>query len=132
MPVNLRQKAEADLSKTLEGDFGLPVILIDPDGNEITENVLGTTLKGQILYSTVRTDPETGEPIIVNNPVVTLRRNSLARVPVPGEKWLVRIPVDPTSGANPIDFIIDLDRSPEGGRDIGFIRLYLRKAEQEQ
>lgn len=132
MAVNLRQKAEADLSRTLEGDFSLPVILVDPDGNEITENVSGTTLKGQILYSTTQTDPETGEPIIVNNPIVTLRRSSLSRVPIPGERWLVRIPIDPTEGADIIDFIIDHGRSPEGGRDIGFIRLYLRKAEQEQ
>ena len=132
MTANLRQKAEADLSRTLEGDFGLPVILVDPDGNEITENVSGTTLKGQILYSTSRIDPETGEPVIVNNPVVTLRRSSLSRVPLPGEKWLIRIPIDPTEGAAIMDFIISPDKSPEGGRDIGFIRLYLRKATQEQ
>lgn len=132
MAVNLRQKAESDLSITLEGDFGLPVILIDPDGNEITQNIGGTTLKGQILYSITRIDPETGESIIVNNPVVVLRRSSLTRVPKPGENWLVRIPIDPTVGASIIDFIIDSDRSPEGGRDIGFIRLYLRKASQEQ
>jgi hypothetical protein len=132
MAVNLRQQAESDLSKTLEGDFGLPVILVDPDGNTITQNLSLTTLKGQILYSTTRLDPETGEPIIVNNPVVTLRRSSLSRVPAPGERWLVRIPIDPTEGAAIVDFIIDQGRSPEGGRDIGFIRLYLRKASQEQ
>ncbi|MCK5219318.1 hypothetical protein KAR10_07345 [bacterium] len=132
MAVNIRKLAEADLSKTLERDFGLPVILIDPDGNEITENLDETTLKGQTLYSITRIDPETGESIVVNNPVVTLRRSSLARVPVPGEKWLVRIPIDPTDGAEVIDFIIDPDRSPEGGRDIGFIRLYLRRTSQEQ
>jgi hypothetical protein len=128
--INLRQKAEEDLSKTLEGDFGLPVILVDPAGTEITENVDETTLKGQILYSTTRIDL-TGEPVIVNNPVVSLRRSSLSRVPAPGEKWFVRIPIDPTEGATIEDFIIDPDRSPEGGRDIGFIRLYLRRAVQE-
>jgi hypothetical protein len=132
MAANLREKAELDLSRTLEGDFGLPVILVDPDGNTITENVAGTTLKGQILYSTTRIDPETGEPIIVNKPVVVLRRASLARVPIPGENWLVRIPIDPTAGAAIGDFLIDPDRSPEGGRDIGFIRLYLRRASQRE
>jgi hypothetical protein len=131
MPANIRQKAEADLSRTLEGDFGLPVILVDPDGIEITENVSGTILKGQILYSTSTIDPETGEPVVINNPVVTLRRSSLSRVPTPGERWLVRIPIDPTSGADVADFVTDLGKSPEGGRDIGFIRLYLRKASQE-
>jgi hypothetical protein len=132
VPVNLRKRAEEDLKYTLEGDFGLPIILVDPDGTTITENIEGTTLKGQILYSTTRIDPETGEPIIVNNPVVSLRRASLARVPESGENWLVRIPKDPTDGATIFDFVIDPTRSTEGGRDVGFIRLYLRKAEQEQ
>ena len=67
---------------------------------------------------------------MVNNPIVVLRRSSLERVPVAGEKWLVKIPIDPVEGSTIDDFIIDPTRPPEGGRSIGFIRLYLRKAEQ--
>lgn len=129
--VNLRYQVESDLEFTLEGEWGLPVILIDPDGNEISKKA-GTIedLKGQILYDTIRHDTETGLPKVVNHPVVTLRRSSLARVPKAGEKWLIRIPVNPVPGAAIENFIIDPTRPPEGGASIGFIRLYLRKAIQ--
>lgn len=134
--VNLREKVEADLEKTLEGAWKLPVTLIDPDGNEITESANSPDplnplrLGGQVLYDIVRVNPDTGEEMVVNKPVVTLRRSSLSRVPVAGEKWLVRIPTTPDESATLEDFLIDQTRPPEGGRSIGFIRLYLRKAAQ--
>ena len=130
--VNLREKAEADLATTLEKEWGLPVQLVDPDGNEITQSFNDATLllRGQVLYDTVRVDPETGEPMIINEPIVTLRRSSLERVPIAGENWLVRIPVDPSESAAFIDFVISPTKAPEGGRSIGFIRLYLRRAVQ--
>ena len=52
---NLRELAESDLGTTLEGDFALPVELIDPDG-------VKQSLVGQVLYDTVEFNPETGEP----------------------------------------------------------------------
>ena len=119
MALNLREQAESDLSFTLEGAFGLPVTLIAPDGS-IQDN-----LTGQVLYDTIKVNPETGEEMVVNNPVVSLRRSSLDRIPLPGEKWIVKIPVDPSTTATLEDFIIDQTRPPEGGRSIGFIRLYL-------
>ena len=98
--VNLRRLAEQDLETTLEGEWGLPVILIDPEGNVISKKT-GTLndLTGQILYDTVKHDLDTGLPVVVNHPVVTVRRSSLSRVPKAGEKWLVRIPVSPVEGA---------------------------------
>ena len=51
--VNLRELAESDLAISLEGDFGLPVELIDPDG------VKYDSVNGQILYDQVRADPAT-------------------------------------------------------------------------
>lgn len=128
--MNLREQVESDLSFTLEGLWGLPVELIDPDGNEITLTVSGAPLVGQILYDVVKINPETGEEMIVNKPVVTLRRSSLSRVPEPGEKWFVRIPTSPSTTATKEDFIIDQTRPPEGGASIGFIRLYLRRAKE--
>jgi len=121
--MNLREQAEADLAATLEdpGDWGLPVILISPDG-EIQE------LYGQIVYDTRRFDPEIGMDVVVHQPVVTLRRSSLIRVPAAGEKWAVRIPELPSSTAAKITHAIE--RAPEGGKSIGFIRLYLTKAIQ--
>ena len=51
MAVNLRELAESDLAETLEGEFGLPVILTDPAG-------VRQTVEGQILYDTVILDPD--------------------------------------------------------------------------
>ncbi len=131
MAINLRQRAEADLKTSLEKDWGLPVVLISPDGDTIdTSENSGEPLTGQILYDTVRVNPETGEPVIVNNPIVTLRRSSLSRVPAAGEKWVVKIPVDPDPDADIADFVISKARPPEGGRSIGFIKLFLQKAKQ--
>lgn len=127
--MGLRAEIEADLVDTLEGDFGLPVELISPDGVRYTTsaNDPTQTLVGQILYDSVSQDAD-GNTMIDARPVVTLRRSSLARIPLDGERWSVRIPVDPTAGATIGTFL--LERAPEGGRSIGFIRLYLRAAEQ--
>ena len=130
--VNLREQAELDLGKTLEGVFGLPVILIDPDGNiqSKSANDPDADLTGQVLYDTVKTSPDTGEDVVVNNPIVVLRRSSLDRVPAPNENWVVKIPVSPSVTAEKEDFIISPTRPPEGGTSIGFIRLYLQRIEQ--
>lgn len=129
--MNLRERAELDLARTLEGDFSLPVELVDPDGNEITASINDSGgLRGQIIFDTVKLNPDTGEEMVLNSPVVSLRRSSLARVPEPGETWLVRIPTTPSVAAAKDDFVIDPSRPPEGGRSLGFIRLYLRRAEQ--
>lgn len=131
MVTNLRQRAEQDLALTLEREFKVPVILIDPDG--VTHDTSlndGLPIGGQVLSDSVKFDPDTGDQIISSNPIVTLRRTSLPRVPLPGETWVVKIPVSPVAGAEIVDFVSDSTRSAEGGRTIGFIRLYLRKAVQ--
>jgi hypothetical protein len=125
MSINLREQVESDLAVSLEGDWALPVELVTPDG-EVIDDIPGA----QILYDTVRVNPDTGEEMVVNNPIVVLRRSSLSRVPQPGEVWAVRIPVTPSTTAPLADFVIDPTRPPEGGASIGFIRLYLRKAKQ--
>ncbi len=131
MAVNLRKRAESDLGTSLEKEWGLPVVLISPDGEVIdTSENSGEALTGQVLYDTVTTNPETGEEVIVNNPIVTLRRSSLSRVPVPGERWIVKIPISPDPDADLTEFVISPMRSPEGGRSIGFIKLFLQKAKQ--
>ena len=131
--MNLRVTAESDLYRTLEhaDDWGLPVELISPDGVEYTKSANHPTedLKGQILYDTTVVNPETGLDMIVHKPVVTLRRSSLARVPLPGEKWLVRIPETPDPTATKT--LHHVERAPEEGKAIGFIRLYLTRAVAE-
>lgn len=131
--VNLRERVEQDLSFSLEGtDWGLPVQLVAPDGTvqifkkDSTEDLL----MGQVLYETIRVNPDSGEEIVVREPVVTLRRTSLNRIPAEGEKWAVKIPEKPSLTANLITYLLDESRPPEGGEAIGFIRLYLIEAGQ--
>lgn len=121
--MNLRERIERDLSFSLEGRWGLPVVLISPDG-------VRQPLTGQVLYDIVRIDPETGNDVIVETPVVTLRRSSLNRVPLAGENWIVEIPVSPSTTAAMQQYIMSPTRPPEGGRSIGIIRLYLQVVEQ--
>lgn len=128
---SLRQRIESDLARTLEGEFGLPVELVSPDGVTINTSVhTGQQLYGQVLYEYVTISPDTGEDMVVGNPVVTLRRSSLSRIPVADETWLVRIPVKPVEGAEMEEFIFSAGRAAGGSESIGFIVLYLNKAVQ--
>ena len=134
--VNLRERAESDLKHSLEKEFALPVVLTDPDGVKYDESQNSAdpsnpdALSGQILYSYVAVNPDTGEEVIVNNPVVSLRRSSLLRVPVAGETWLFEIPITPSVTADKVPFIMDATRSPENDDSIGYTRYFLTKAEQ--
>ena len=124
--IALREQIELDLADTLESEFRVPVVLITPAGKLLTKSDLtGEQLVGQVLYDSTSQDPETGMPIVVHKPVVTLRRRSLSRVPLPGEKWGVKIPSleDPSSLTT---FI--LERAVEDGGSFGFLRLYLTRA----
>jgi hypothetical protein len=129
--MNLRVLVESDLGDTLEGDWGLPVELIDPDGvvYKKSQNNPTEDLSGQILYDTVTRDPEDGAEVIVHKPVVTLRLSSLVRVPKDDEKWIVKIPIIPNPTAPKVAF--SLERPSEEGAAIGFIRLYLMTTQQE-
>ncbi len=120
---NLRELIETDLGTTLEGDFSLPVELIDPDG-------ASQSLVGQVLYDTTTLNPETGEPVTVNDPIVSLRRTSLTRIPEDGERWIVRIPTVPSTTAPLEDFMISGDHPLTGGGSIGYIRLHLQRVSQ--
>jgi len=122
--TNLRELAESDLATTLESvdEWGLPVELVDPDGVEYTG------LYGQVLYDSLKDNPETGGQIVVNKPVVTLRRSSLTRVPIPGERWAVRIPTTPSTTAALETFL--LDEASELGGSLGIVRLYLIRTAQ--
>lgn len=122
--MNLREQVELDLSTTLEGEFSLPVNLVDPDGVKYND------LHGMVLFDISRINPETGEPVTVGTPVVVLRRASLVRVPAAGEKWIVEIPERPSVDANKVQYVLSPTRPPEGGASIGFIRLYLQNVEQ--
>jgi len=128
--MGLRAEIEDDLSDFLEGeDYGQVVVLISPDGMKYSKSANDPTadLMGQVLYDSL-SQTEDGVAIIDHNPVVTLRRSSLERLPAANEKWSVNIPTGPRVDASRETFLIE--RASEDGGSIGFIRLYLRKAEQ--
>lgn len=130
--MNLRKHiATSGLKLSLEsGGFGLPVELIAPDGTEIKTNEVGDKLKGQVLYDADGIDPESGDLIVVEETTVTLRITALSRVPLAGENWGVKIPVNPAIPDVLTQFIVNTDKSLTNGRSIGFIKLFLKDAEQ--
>lgn len=131
--MNLRVKTNEDLEKSLEdiNEWGLPVELIAPDGAHQV-NKKGTTdkLTGQVLLNRTEFNPQTGEDITIDDPVVTLRLNSLDRIPVEGEKWAVRIPETPDPAAPLVTYMLTPDKSMKFNRSIGFVILYLQKVIQ--
>ena len=131
---NLRSTAEKDLYESLESEWKMPVELTSPSGIKQVYSANNPTelLGGQVLYSSRRENPETGEIIVVNQPVVTLRVSSLVRVPQAGETWFIKIPVSPIAGAPKHSFVFTPDRSPEHGTDMGFIKLYLQRISQDE
>lgn len=130
--MNLRERIEEALARTLEGEFALPVILISPDGETQDKLADETPLRGQIIYGLARLNPETGEDVVVDNEVVVLRRSSLTRIPKAGENWIVKIPETPSTTAAMVHRSLSATRPPEGGRSIGFIRLYLQEVEEQE
>lgn len=128
--VHLREIVESDLELTLEDDWGLPVVLYAPDGTKYDKSANDTTkdLVGQVLYDTRIEDPATGAEIIVHKPVITLRKTSLTRIPISGEKWIIEIPTTPEYAGTKTAFYVE--RPSEDGSSIGFIRLYLMAADQ--
>lgn len=129
--MSLRTRAIDDMKRLNLRDWSDIVELTDPDGIKYdTDNVTGEILKAvQILYDFQKFDPNTGEMVTVNEPVVSMARSSLARVPEAGERWHIRIPID-TGSTTLVDFVLSATRPPEGGRSLGFIRLYPQKAKQ--
>lgn len=130
---SLRRILERDMYDTLESEWKMPVELTGPDGIKqiYSKNNPTELLGGQVLYSSRRENPETGETIVVNQPVVTLRVSSLVRVPAAGEKWYIKIPTGTEPNATKQSFIFTPDRSPENGTDMGFIKLYLQRISSE-
>lgn len=130
--MNLRECVENDLSISLEGDWGLYVELINPDGEIINVNQnTGEKLKGQVLFGTLETNMETGETLMIQNPNVSLRISSLADYPTKAtykNGWFARIPLTPSLSAPLVTHKIA--EAPLGGESIGFLTLFLEKAAQ--
>jgi hypothetical protein len=123
---------ESDLGDTLEGEFGVPVTLVTPDGQHVSTTVDGRPLVGKVRWAQPEVNPETGVAVAVDNPAVTLRRSSLSRVPATGENWGVYIPKGPRNGDEPEFYTLDTSYAVEGGRTLGKVRLPLVKTKQKE
>jgi hypothetical protein len=122
---NIRALAEKDLSQTIEAEFAIPVVLISPAGQRITETINGKPLVGRVLWERKEINPDTGEPVIVPSPTVTLRESSLPVVPKTGEQWYVQIPSGPRPDSPMTHYLTDINAAVELGRSLGVINLPL-------
>lgn len=132
---NLRALAKTDTRTLNTTDWSLPIKFVAPDGTEYdTDAVTGEALQSiQVLYDFRQVDPATGEDRLINEPVVVMHRDSLARIPVGGETWHIKFPLDPDPTIPESqwgDFVLSPTRAPEGGRSLGIVRLYCQKAVQ--
>ena len=130
---NARALIEKDLHESIELEWKMPVELTAPDGTEQRYSANDPTelLGGQVVYTSKQENPQTGEVIVVDEPVVTLRVSSLSRVPANGENWFIRFPESPRTGAPMVSHVLSGTRAIEHNRDLGIIRLYPQKIAQE-
>lgn len=121
----LRSEISEDLADLIEGDFGVPVELVDPDGNVIKSPVWSSeaVLFGQVLYDRVLMDPQTGAAVLSTRVTVTLRRASLPRIPSARERWVVRVPSGPEETEISVSYL--LSQARKGGKSGGYIVLEL-------
>lgn len=126
---SLRSLMESDLSTLIEGDFGLPVQLISPDGVEQVYSVNDpeSLLMGQVVYDHVRIPqrPIVGGVVYSSRVCVALRISSLLRVPQAREKWVVKIPSTPSEDGAMVSYV--MTEAKRGGASGGYILLTLTR-----
>lgn len=122
--INLREKIVSHNKKFIEGKFGLPCILIDPNDG------VKRPYRGQVIYHTADENPETGAKLITDMAVLTLHRASLNRIPLAGETWVFGVPKSPKETAITEWYVTGDDLPPQDGSSIGFIRLYGTRTKQ--
>ena len=120
---------EEDAGAIIEDDLGVELILVGPDGSEYATSALDSEvpLKCAVFQESRELDVQTGFEHIVDRPVAVVRLASLARVPVAGEKWFVRVP------KSPLDDELrtyTLSGPPKPAKTIGFINLRLQRVVQ--
>ena len=130
---NLRVAVERDLADSLEGEWLMPVEIVF--GNGVTQKYMKNNpsklLGGQVLYYSRRENPSTGEMMIVNEPVVVLRVSSLIQDFIAGETCYIKFASSPEINAPVRRWVFTATRAPEHGTDIGFIRIYPQRIENE-
>ena len=124
--MGLRERQEKDLQTVLEGKWGTPVSVIYPNGEKQEFKAGSTTesLKGQVIYPRLVDDPDTGEQIVLDKYVATLRRTSLDQ-DINDQNYqsvFLQFPITNDTTSPKVTFSID--RPPEGGQTLGTVRLY--------
>ena len=124
--MNLREKSEANLAVTLSGPlWGLPVELTcQSDG-------ITRSYKGQVMFSYTKDNPDGGEPIIIEQPAVTLVISELVVVPQDDENCFVRIPNAPSLTAPLENYEVDKSEPPRKDGSLGIIILFLKRTKQK-
>jgi hypothetical protein len=129
--ISVPALSEADLGDTIEGECGVRISLISPDGTTIDQSVNGGALKGFVRHSYTDTREKSGDKVIVNAPVVKLRLTSLAQIPATGEKWRIGIPESPLAGAGIEWYDLDPKKPVEVSRGSGTVKMFLAKMRNE-
>ena len=91
--MNIRKKIVEDLELTMENidEFGLPVEILGPAGTwQTLKKGTQDKLTGQVLYNFTEFNPDTGEEMVFDDPVLVLRLESLDNIPNQGESWLAK------------------------------------------
>jgi hypothetical protein len=121
---------ENDMADTIEGDFGVPVWTIDPDGakQEFSANDPEKKLAAMFRYSKLDVNPETGSVVTVVNPFLVFRKSSLNRIPQDGEVWVANVLLPPKFTQT---MTFDMTVYPASGEnDMGTIKMHLIETEQ--
>jgi hypothetical protein len=136
---NLREQMEQDLGfmlEDLDNGFALPVILVNPHtgiAQEFSANDPDAPrtipLAGRVTYARFEFSSDTGMPMRVDNPIVTLRKSSLDVIPKAGENWVVKIPEEPRVDAPKKSFMMSI--APNTGDSYQWIQLALTNLSQE-
>lgn len=128
--MNLRARARADMKKLNTRDWGLLAIIKFSDGNICdTDAQTGEPLKSlQALSDITQFTPDSGEDMVVDTSVVVFARDSLSRVPRPGESCFLQIQFEP--GGDLISKVMTDVRAPEGGASVGFINIFMQDVKQ--
>ena len=127
--ISIPALSENDLGDTIEGEFGIPVILKSPGGVAIDMDANGSPLRGFVRRSYKDTRERRGETdvTVVNAPCVKLRLSSLSEIPETGADWIIGIPSGPQQGSGTDWYNLDPKKAVEVNKDKGTVKLFLAK-----
>lgn len=126
------RKLAANIAKVAIKKFKTECVLIGPEstGTRYETDVNGDQLVCQLLSGRTTLSPDSGEEMVVFEPVAIFHRSSLQRIPVDGETWVLIAALDPELPDVKTTMSQDTSKSIEGGRSLGVIRLYMSQVKQ--